>query len=89
MMAPRRRTDLVVSDLNRGAETVFFDEKNGRVVSVNVTAAAVWYLCDGRRTVSDIARELASAFPALPISSVEQDVQQVIEALTKQELLGG
>ena len=79
--APRRRADLVAGDLAHGRETAVLDIATGKVVSLNPTAAAIWYLCDGQRDAVAIAREILDAFPAAEPSSVESDVRSLLEQL--------
>ncbi|MEP6706937.1 MAG: PqqD family protein [Pyrinomonadaceae bacterium] len=54
---PRARKDqLIVRQLRD--EVLVYDLKNNRAHCLNHTAALVWKSCDGRRTVSDITRQL-------------------------------
>jgi hypothetical protein len=78
---PRRRDDLVVGELNEGNETALLDVATAHVVSLNPTAAAIWYLCDGNRDAAAIARELVDALPAAEPSNVEGDVRAMLEEL--------
>ncbi len=79
--APQRRSDLVVGELNQDQETALLSLASGHVVSLNPTAAAVWYLCDGRRDASAIAQELLDAFPDADPSQVESDVRAILAQL--------
>lgn len=52
--APRvRREGLVIEEL--GAEVLIYDTMNDQAHTLNRTAALVWKLCDGKRTVGEIA----------------------------------
>ena len=84
---PRRRAELVVGELQQGQETAILDPATGHVVSLNPTAAAIWYLCDGNRDATVIARELLDAFPAAEPSQVEADVRAMLEQLAGLGLL--
>ncbi len=86
--ALRRREDLVVADLKDGEETAFLDPKTGQVVSLNPTAAAIWYLCDGRRDAGAIAREVAQAFPDRDQASIQADVSRALDDLAARGLIG-
>jgi len=51
-----------------------------RVLALNVAAVAVLNLCDGRRTVAQIARELATTYRA-PDHRIRQDVIAMLQQL--------
>ena len=54
---PRARAEgVVVRELDE--EVLVYDLNTHRAVCLNASAAAVWRLCDGRRTPSDIRRAL-------------------------------
>jgi hypothetical protein len=54
---PRARTEeLIVEELTD--EVLVYDLRRNKAHCVNSTAAAIWKLCDGRRTVEEIARRL-------------------------------
>jgi hypothetical protein len=84
---PRRRKDLVVGDLNDGAETALLDLESRAVTSLNATAAAIWYLCDGMRDAADIADEVHQAFPQMDRAVILADVQRTIVVLEERGLL--
>ena len=52
-----------------------------RKPAVNETAALVWGLCDGRRTVADLISLLAEAYPE-SAASIRQDVYDTLFALS-------
>jgi hypothetical protein len=86
---PPRRKDLVVSDVEDGNETLFLDSASDTVVSLNSTAAAIWYLCDGQRTAEDILAEVASVRGEVARDVLERDVNAAIALLRKHALLHG
>lgn len=53
-------------------------------LALNSTAAEVLELCDGRRTVDDIAAELAVRYGA---ASVHEDVAELLSAIAAQGLV--
>ncbi|MBI1814653.1 MAG: PqqD family protein [Deltaproteobacteria bacterium] len=55
-----RKTQLLVQDLPD--EVLIYDVERNEVHCLNGTAARVWVLCDGQRTVSEIAQQLGSDF---------------------------
>jgi hypothetical protein len=87
---PRRREDVVVGELNEGEETAVLDLATAHVVSLNPTAAAIWYLCNGNRDATAIARELIDALPDVEPSQlecVEADVRTMLDQLAGHGLL--
>jgi pyrroloquinoline quinone biosynthesis protein D len=84
---PRRRTDLAVSELAEGRETVLLDAKTEKVVSLNSTAAAIWYLCDGQRSLDDIVEEVASVWCEMDRAVLTQDVSRAVSFLQQHHLL--
>lgn len=50
------RKDLLVRELN--SEVILYDRRTRKAHCLNPTAAAVWRLCDGRKSVEEIARAL-------------------------------
>lgn len=51
-----------------GEDLVIYDAEPMHYHSLNATAAAVWRLCDGRRTVSRIAAETGFATPVVELA---------------------
>jgi hypothetical protein len=84
---PRRRGDLVVGDLNDGAETALLDLESRQVTSLNATAAAIWYLCDGVRDLAAISGEVSRVFPQVDRTVIEADVARTIAMLQERGLL--
>jgi len=66
---PKRRPDLSTRVVE--GEAVVLDRDASLVHQLNVTASFVWDRCDGRRTVSDIAEQLAGACGTDPDASNE------------------
>ena len=60
---PKRREEIRSEDIAN--ETVLYDATRGQAVYLNDTAAIVWKLCDGTRTVNEmtalLARELGDS----------------------------
>lgn len=80
---PRARAEgVVVRELD--GEVLVYDLDTHRAVCLNASAAAVWRLCDGRRTPSDIRRALGQAdVRAVP----EEFVWLALEQLGRDGLL--
>ena len=52
-----------------------------RVVKLNPTGAAILRLCDGRRTVREIARELETQYGQ---TALEQDILEFLQRVSEQ-----
>src|SRR5689334_6352987 len=77
-----RAERLVVREL--AEEVLVYDLGTHKAVCLNSTAAAVWRLCDGRRTASDIRRALEkTSGGAVP----EELVWLALEQLGRDKLL--
>jgi hypothetical protein len=63
-----------------GEEYVFLDNELLEYHTLNRPAFAVWQLCDGRRTCTDIAAALARTGIPLPVEAVELAVAELGEA---------
>lgn len=59
---------------------LLFEPDSGRIVHTNPTAALVWGLCDGRRTLAQIVALLTDAYPA-QAGEVASDVPRVVDEL--------
>jgi hypothetical protein len=79
-----KRKDAVVRELRD--ESVIYDKESNRAHCLNRTAAEVWRLCDGRRTVAEIARLLQK--PSEP-TAAEQTVSITVAKLEHAGLLQG
>ena len=78
---PKARAEgVVVRELD--GEVLVYDLDTHRAVCLNASAAAVWRLCDGRRTPSDIRRALGKT-GAVP----EEFVWLALEQLARDGLL--
>jgi hypothetical protein len=69
-MRPRARSERLVIRRLEEDETLVYDLQSHRAHCLNRTVDSVWHLCDGRRSVADIARALRPASPAPPDSDV-------------------
>ncbi len=59
--APRPRAGMRFEELDD--EAVVYDRQGKRATYLNETAAVIWKLCDGARSVREIAVILAGEFP--------------------------
>lgn len=70
---PKRRDDVRSEDVAN--EAVLYDATRGQAVYLNDTAAIVWKLCDGTRTVTEmtalLAKELGDADGRIAVDVAE------------------
>ncbi len=82
---PLRRDDVKARKL--GNEWMLYDDRSGSVHIINETAAKVWEMCDGTRTVEEIAAALAEQYETPPEANVPQDVADVIASFAGKDVL--
>jgi hypothetical protein len=63
-------------------EILLYKTGTHKAVYLNETAALVWKLCDGERTVREIADLLAEGFP--DCEDLDQDVEKAIRSLLRE-----
>ena len=78
MVSLKQRAGLVLE--NASDEILLYDPRMHKAIRLNETAAAIWKLCDGTRTVKDLVNCFASEYPST-WSSIACDVQEATEAL--------
>ena len=66
---------------------VLLNMDDGRYFALDEVGGRVWDLCDGSRTLSEIAAILAEEYEA-PAETIERDLAELINALTNEELVG-
>ena len=82
---PPRRTDLSVEEFD--GELVLSDPRNGHVYRLNLTAAEVWRLCDGRRSTSEIAEHLTRNYEVESETALDH-VEQITALFSQSDLIG-
>lgn len=86
----KRRDDAICHPVAN--ELVVWDARRDTAVSLNLSAAAVWDLCDGTLTQEDITAELAELVgcdPEMLRADVEKTVQELMTLDLIEELLDG
>ena len=83
-LRPRRR-DAVLS-YSAAEEMVLYDGQSHAAISLNLSAAAIWELCDGSNSVDDIIAQLAEAADE-GRHVVTTDVQRTLHELHTLNLL--
>lgn len=81
---PMRRDGLQVETMD--GELIVLDTVRDVVVHANATAALVFQLCDGQRSVDDITALLCDAYPD-SAADIRADVPAIIAHLVEQRLL--
>ena len=66
---------------------VLFNPDTGDAVGVNPVGVAIWKLLNGRRTVDQIAAEVAAQFDQTP-ATVADEVRQYVDDLAARGLVG-
>src|SRR5262245_5607588 len=93
MTPESRKIDLLAQTV--GDELVIYDERTHEAHRLSATAALVWRLADGRRTIDEIARRLRGSIDELASGSggtaddetSEQIVEHAIAELSRAGLL--
>ena len=73
--------DFVIEDME--GELLLYRPGTHKAIFLNETAAVVWKLCDGTRTVNEIALLLGRSFPE-SATGISADVQQAVEMLSSE-----
>jgi hypothetical protein len=81
---PKRRDDIRSEDVQH--ETVLYDPGRGQAVYLNETAALVWKLCDGHRSVAEMA-ELLTREMADTTGGIAKDVADVVARFSEAKLV--
>lgn len=81
---PQRSSRIVSYEID--GEAVLFDPKRNRVHTLNATAAIVWQLCDGSRTVEQLAEDVALIF-GVDSSNVMEDLPTILADFQKAHLI--
>lgn len=67
-------------------DLVLYDTRTTQAHILNLSAAKIWALCDGSRSVSELADELVTTY-ALDRSLVQTDVRELVGSLHAAGLL--
>ena len=79
-----QRPDFILRQMD--GETLLYRHSLKKTIYLNESAAAVWQLCDGERTVQQVADILADAYPEAR-AKVVADVNDVIDDLYREGAL--
>lgn len=67
-------------------DLVLYDARGAEAHVLNATAARIWQLCDGTRTIASVAGELATTY-ALDQAEAQGDVEELVASLEAAGLL--
>jgi len=81
---PHQHGDFQIEQLE--GETLLYQHQLKRVIYLNESAALVWHLCDGRRSVADIIELLVNSYPETE-DAVRADVIEAIDSLFLEDAL--
>ena len=82
----RKMNHLIQHDMDD--EVLVYDPVVDRTHRLNVSATRIWELCDGTRSLEDIARVLTEQFE-VEFETALQDARTVLEQLKEEQLLTG
>lgn len=82
---PRRRDEIAFQPMPDGT-AVLVDPVTGAACALNATGARVWQLCDGSRTLDEIAAALAEEFDVTP-AQARHDIAALLHALGELDML--
>jgi hypothetical protein len=67
-------------------EIVLYQPSTHKAIHLNGTAAVIWKLCDGTRTLQDLVECLVGEYPSAQ-SSISSEVQEAIALLLREGTL--
>jgi hypothetical protein len=85
-LRPARHPDVHASTLD--GDCVLYDPRVGRGYVLNATGAQIWELCNGQRTLRDLAQEITSAYQ-IDVELAVADVRELVYGLQAAGLLVG
>ena len=81
-----RRKDTLTHEVTDTDEVVIYDSNGPQLLVLNDTAAGVWLMIDGTRSVDDITAEILNHVEAEP-ATVTRDVIEFLGQLEQRELI--
>ncbi len=83
---PAPRKDFHLAEMD--GESLLYCHEKMTMVYLNESAAVIWRLCDGQRTVGQIVDVLKSAYPSLS-HQIDADVCDTIQQFVRYSMLDG
>jgi hypothetical protein len=82
---PIRGTAYKVEEMDE--ESLVYRRAAKTAIYLNDTATVIWKLCDGTRTVSEIAAVIAKSFPDEAVEQIDLDVRETVDQLIANGLI--
>ena len=79
---PNQHHDFQIEQIE--GETLLYQHQLKRMIYLNESAALVWHLCDGRRSVANIIDLLSNSYPDTE-DAVRADVIEAIDRLVLED----
>jgi coenzyme PQQ biosynthesis protein PqqD len=83
---PKKCAGFLIEQMD--GEVVLMHPGKNIIIHSNETAALIWQLCDGSKSVDDIVELLSSAYPDAR-EQIAKDVPETVQLLRKQGALDG
>ena len=80
-----KRTAQVIAQKAKN-DYLLLNMEDGNYFSLNEIGGRIWELCDGNRSVSQLAKELAAEYDASP-EVLEKDIVELLDDLQKGKLI--
>jgi hypothetical protein len=85
---PEQRPGVLVQQVKPDDPSlVLLNPRSGKYYTLEAVGSRVWQLCDGTRTISEIAALLAQEYDESP-EVIEGDVTELVKELMDEELVG-
>ncbi len=84
---PQRRSGVLAQPVKAGDPTlVLLNPRSGQYYTLEAVGTRIWELCDGKRTIADIAAVLGGEYEESP-DIIVSDVVELVKELMDEELL--
>lgn len=83
---PERRSGVLAQQVQPGNTTVLLNPKSGEYYTLDTVGSRAWQLCDGKRTISEMAMMLSQEFDAPP-DVIECDILELVKDLLDEGLV--
>jgi hypothetical protein len=83
---PARRADVLAQQVEPGDTTVLLNPKSGEYYTLDAVGSHAWQLCDGKRTISEMATILSQEFDASS-DVIESDILELMKDLLDEGLV--
>lgn len=81
---PRQKPDFRLEEID--GELLLYHPTSTTIMYCNPSASVIWQLCDGERTIEEIAMLLAAAF-AQDLETITADVESTLDSFCKRKAI--